>query len=83
MNRITHSIIEMLHTFWEVICELWIPIMFIGLFLVAICWISIGLVPTLIMSIAGLSFVFIVLIIVYIISSIILLKEESSNETTR
>ena len=82
MSKLKHSIIEMLHTFWEVICELWIPILSIGLFLVVICWISVGVVPTLIVTITGLSFVFIILVIVYIISTIILSKERGNDETT-
>lgn len=80
MSRLKHSIIEMLHTFWEVIYELWIPILSIGLFLAVSCWISIGLISTLIMTIAGLISVFISLVIVYIVSSIILFREDSNNE---
>ena len=82
MSKFKHSIIEMAYTFWEVICELRIPILSIGLFLVVICWISVGVVPTLIVTITGLSFVFIILVIVYIISTIILSKERGNDETT-
>lgn len=82
MSKLTHSIIEMLHTFWEVICELWIPILSIGLFLVVICWISVGVVPTLIVITIGLLFVFIILVMVYIISTIILSKERGNDGTT-
>ena len=80
MSKLKHSIIEMLHTFWEVICELWIPILSIGLFLVVICWISVGLVSTLLMIIAGLIFVFTFLVMVYIVSSIILFRKGDNNE---
>ena len=80
MSKLKHSIIEMLHTFWEVICELWIPILSIGLFLVVICWISVGVVPTLIMTITGLIFVFTFLVIVYIVSSIILFRRDNNDD---
>lgn len=83
MRSFKTSISEMLCTFWEVICELWIPIMFIGLFLVAICWISMGFVSTLIVTGVGLTFVLIFLVIVYIVSSIILSIKENDHEITR
>lgn len=80
MSKLKHSIIEMAYTFWEVICELWIPILSIGLFLIAIFWISIGLIPTLIVSIAGLLFIMIILVIVYIFSSIVLLRKDNNDD---
>ena len=80
MSKLKHSIIEMAYTFWEVIYEMWIPILSIGLFLVVICWVSIGFVSTLIMTIAGLIFVFIFLVIVYIVSSIILFRKDNNND---
>lgn len=80
MRNFKTSIFEMLHTFWEVICELWIPILSIGLFLIVICWISIGIFPTLIVTVVGLTFVFIILVIVYIVSSIILFRKDNNND---
>lgn len=80
MSKFKHSIIEMAYTFWEVICELRIPILSIGLFLVVICWISVGVVPTLIMTITGLIFVFTFLVIVYIVSSIILFRRDNNDD---
>lgn len=80
MRNFKTGISEMLHTFWEVICELWIPILSIGLFLAVSCWISIGLVSTLIVTIIGLSFVFIILVIVYIVSSIVLFRRGNNDD---
>ena len=80
MKNFKSSISEMLHTFWEVICELWIPILSIELFLIVICWISIGIFPTLIVTVVGLIFVFTFLVIVYIVSSIILFRRDNNDD---
>ena len=72
MSKLKHSIIEMLHTFWEVFCELWIPITAITAILFITCWVCLGLLTTLCLIVIGIIAMFVFLSIVYVISTVVL-----------
>lgn len=72
MRNFKTSISEMLCTFWEVICELWIPITAIIAILFIACWICLGLLTTLCLSVIGIIAMFVFLSIVYVTSTVIL-----------